>query len=121
MLLSAGPIAPHVVAQHAAPMPTKWSDAVVVVTGASRGIGRAIAQAAAAHGARVGLIARSEDELGEVLQLIGGRGAVAVADVGERGQVHAAIATIAAELGPVDILVANAGIGAYGPFASIDE
>ena len=102
-------------------MPTKWSDAVVVVTGASRGIGRAIAQAAAAHGARVGLIARSEDELGEVLQMIGGRGSVAVADVGERGQVHDAVAAIAAELGPVDILVANAGIGAYGPFASIDE
>ena len=93
----------------------------MVVTGASRGIGRAVAQAAAGHGARVGLVARSEDELGEVLRSIGGHGTVAVADVGDRRQVLAAVAAIEAELGPVDILVANAGIGAYGPFASIDD
>jgi short-subunit dehydrogenase len=101
-------------------MSTSWSDSVVVVTGASRGIGRAVAEAAAAKGARVGLVARSEEELTEVLTSIGGRGAVATADVGNRHQVADAIATIEAELGPVDILVANAGIGAYGPFASIE-
>jgi short-subunit dehydrogenase len=97
-----------------------WSDSVVVVTGASRGIGRAVAEAAAGRGARVGLIARSKSDLDEVLAAVGGRGAVAAADVGDRAQVEAALAAIEAELGPIDILVANAGIGAYGSFVSTD-
>lgn len=92
-------------------------DSVVVVTGASRGIGRAVAVAAAAKGARLGLIARSQDELDATLAAIGGRGMTAVADVGDQSQLSAAVAAIEAGLGPVDGLVANAGIGAYGAFA----
>jgi short-subunit dehydrogenase len=91
-----------------------WADAVVVVTGGSRGIGRAVAEAAAAKGARVGLLARSEPELMATLSAIGGHGAVAVADVGQQSQVEQAVARLRAELGPVDVLVNNAGIGAYG-------
>jgi 3-oxoacyl-[acyl-carrier protein] reductase len=98
----------------------QWSDAVVVVTGASRGIGREVARRAAGRGARVGLVARSRDELERVLAEVGGRGAVATADVGDRVAVGDALASIERELGPADVLVANAGIGAYGPFASID-
>lgn len=92
----------------------------MVVTGASRGIGRAVAEQAARRGARVGLVARSGAELDEVLAAIGGAGAVAVADVAARDEVADAIRSIEAALGGVDILVANAGIGAYGPFADLD-
>ena len=97
----------------------KLHDKVVVVTGASRGIGAAVASAAAAQGARVGLIARTSDDLAAVLAQLGGRGAVAVADVADRVAMEEAIAALEAELGPIDVLVANAGIGAYGPFADI--
>ena len=92
-----------------------WDGATAVVTGASRGIGRAVAKQAAAKGARVGLVARSKDDLDIVLADIGGRGVVAPADIAVRQQVTDAIKAIEAELGPVDVLVANAGIGAYGP------
>jgi short-subunit dehydrogenase len=88
---------------------------VAVVTGASSGIGWALARALAAQGARVGLVARRRDALeklaAEIVQA-GGTAAVAPADVGDRPQTVAAIHEVAARLGPVDLLVANAGVGA---------
>ena len=98
----------------------RWEGSVAVVTGASRGIGRAVALAAARKGAQLGLISRSQDELDAVLEQSGGRGAVAVADVSRREDVERALAEIEAALGPVDILVNNAGIGQYGSFADAD-
>lgn len=95
----------------------QWSGATTVITGASRGIGRAVALAAAAKGAQVGLIARDRTGLEAVLAEAGGRGAIAVADVAEPDQLATALASLEGDLGPVDILVANAGIGAYGAFA----
>src|SRR5947209_14222433 len=92
----------------------RWDGAVAVVTGASRGIGREVAKQAAQHGARLGLVARTGDDLEAVLAEVGGRGAVAVADVADREAAEAAFAKLAADLGPVDILVNNAGIGSYG-------
>lgn len=97
----------------------RWTDATTVITGASRGIGRAVAKAAAAKGARVGLIARSETDLTLALAEAGGRGAIAVADVAQPDQLTRAIASLEAELGPVDVLVANAGIGSYGAFVDV--
>jgi short-subunit dehydrogenase len=97
---------------------TRWEDSVVVITGASRGVGRALAVASARRGARVGLIARSVDDLNETLKAIDGRGVVATADVGDRDQVRRALTDLRGALGPVDILVCNAGIGAYGPLAT---
>jgi len=98
----------------------QWNGSTALVTGASRGIGRAVAKQAAAKGARVGLLARSKADLDQVLTDIGGKGAVAPADIAVRSEVDDAVKRVEAELGPIDILVANAGIGAYGPFADID-
>ena len=63
-----------------------------VVTGASRGIGRAVAEALAARGAAVGLLARSEEELDALARELGPRAVALPADVGDREQVRAAVA-----------------------------
>lgn len=94
----------------------QWQGTTTVITGASRGIGRSVALAAAAKGARVGLIARDKADLEAVLAETGGRGAIALADVADPHALAAALTALEAELGPVDVLVANAGIGAYGAF-----
>jgi len=89
----------------------------VVVTGASRGIGRAIAQAFAERGAEVGLLSRSEEELNELALALTGEGHEAIAaDVGDRDELNRALA----EFGRVDVVVANAGVAHYGPFRDMD-
>ena len=99
---------------------TGWNGAVCLVTGASQGIGRTVARQASDRGARVGLVARTESDLQAVLAEIGGRGAISVADVSRRHDAERAVSEISAALGPIDIIVANAGIGLYGPFAETD-
>jgi short-subunit dehydrogenase len=88
---------------------------VAIVTGASSGIGRALGVRLAADGYRVGLTAR-RGELLEVLageiDAAGGTAAFAVADVGDRAALRHAIAEIEDQLGPADVMVANAGFGA---------
>lgn len=96
-------------------------DKTVFVTGASRGIGAAVAEAVARKGARVGLVARTHDDLDRVLDRLAGQGAAAVADVGDADALAAAFATLERDVGPPDVLVANAGIGAYGPFVDIES
>jgi 3-dehydrosphinganine reductase len=89
----------------------------VVVTGASRGIGRTVANAFAARGCEVGLVARSEEELNELAIALPGEGHEPLpADVGDAQAVAAALD----EFGPVDVLVANAGVAHYGPFRDMD-
>jgi short-subunit dehydrogenase len=92
-----------------------FANQVAVVTGASSGIGRALARALAAEGAKVGLIARRKEQLdalaGEIAAA-GGTAAAAAADVGDRGQVRDAVEEVRQRLGPVDLMVANAGVGA---------
>jgi short-subunit dehydrogenase len=87
--------------------------AVALVTGASRGIGRATARALHARGASVGLVARDARDLAAVAAELGARAAVAPADVADRTAVERAVADVVAALGPVDVLVNNAGAGAY--------
>jgi short-subunit dehydrogenase len=88
---------------------------VAVITGASSGIGWALAKALAAERCKVGLIARRREQLEALAQEIGqagGSAAVAPADVGDRAQVLGAVQEVSAQLGPVDLLIANAGVGA---------
>jgi short-subunit dehydrogenase len=92
-----------------------FANQVAIVTGASSGIGYELARALAWEGCRVGLIARRVeklDELADRIKRIGGISAHAAADVSDRAQVVAAIQEVAAHLGPVDLLIANAGVGA---------
>ena len=86
---------------------------VALVSGAGRGIGREVALALAAAGARVGLLGRTRTALEEVLRECARRGARAVAvpaDVADPGQAAAAVDTVVRDLGPVDLLVPNAGL-----------
>lgn len=90
-----------------------------LVTGAGKGIGRAIVHALARAGAGVGLVARTEEDLRRVAAEVGeaspgARVAVATADVSRREEVEAAVRHIEAELGGVDILVNNAGTSRFG-------
>jgi NAD(P)-dependent dehydrogenase (short-subunit alcohol dehydrogenase family) len=82
------------------------------VTGASRGVGAAIARRFSEEGARVALASRSGDDLGIGLGLR--------CDVSVRAQVEDAVAAAVSELGGLDIVVANAGMGAYGNFLDLE-
>lgn len=88
---------------------------VAVITGASSGIGWALAHALAAEGYKVGLVARRREQLAALAAEIESRGgttAIGVADVAVREEAVAALREVGARLGPVDLLVANAGVGA---------
>ncbi len=94
---------------------TDWSDKVAFITGASSGIGRGLALELARRGAAVGLLARREDLLREVAEEIeahGGKAIALPADVTDAGAVRAAVGALRNEFGPIDLLIANAGVGA---------
>lgn len=96
-----------------------------LVTGASRGIGRAIALAYGRAGADVAVLARTTDELktlADELAQLGRKSLVLTCDVGDRGQVKAAVAAAIGEFGSLEILVNNAG-GAHhaGPFLELTD
>jgi short-subunit dehydrogenase len=91
-----------------------FTNRVAIITGASSGIGRALAVALAAQGARVGVTARRSDFLESLVQEIrtkGGTIEAAPADVEDRQALLAAVHDLAAKLGPVDLMIANAGVG----------
>jgi short-subunit dehydrogenase len=95
-----------------------------IVTGASRGIGRATAKALAARGAQLGLMARGREGLTELANELGpspaGDHMALAADIGQRGAVIRAVDRFAKRAGGLDLLVANAGIAHYGPFADVE-
>jgi NAD(P)-dependent dehydrogenase (short-subunit alcohol dehydrogenase family) len=91
---------------------------VVVVTGASAGLGRAIAQEFARFGAKIGLIARDEAALRETaqeLRIMGGHAIPLPLDVSDEAAVEQAASRIEAELGPIDVWVNNAMVSVFSP------
>ena len=87
---------------------------VALITGASSGIGEALAVELAKQGWKLGLIARRLDRLTELSDKLRSQGATVsavAADVGERSEIVAAITQLAADLGSIDLLIANAGLG----------
>jgi NAD(P)-dependent dehydrogenase (short-subunit alcohol dehydrogenase family) len=92
---------------------TELEGKVAFITGASRGIGAAVARALSQRGVRLGLASRSGDDLGLP-------GAVGLrCDVRKLGDLEAAVATVVERFGRLDILVANAGVGSYHPFLEL--
>jgi NADP-dependent 3-hydroxy acid dehydrogenase YdfG len=87
---------------------------VAIVTGASGGIGAAVARRLHEAGASVGLLSRRGDDLG-LERALG-----LVCDVRDRAAVGAAVDEVVERFGGLDIVVANAGVGAYGPFVELD-
>ena len=95
---------------------------VAVVTGASRGLGKAMAVALADEGARVALVSRSENDLERVAEEIagaGGEAAVFVTDVASDQQVRQTAARIIARFGTVNILINNAGLAVRKPVTEL--
>ena len=99
-------------------------DRVAIVTGAGRGFGRAIAQRFAEAGARVALVARSDDQLNDVAAAITASGGIAVAlpgDVTRQTDVERIVRTATEKLGDVRLLVNNAGTpGPFGPIGVVN-
>jgi short-subunit dehydrogenase len=91
-----------------------FANQVAIITGASSGIGWELAKTLAAQQCAVGLVARRKDRLEALLKEIqstGGKAACAVADVADRPQTVSAIHALRDQLGPVDLLIANSGVG----------
>ena len=91
-----------------------WPDKVVMITGASSGIGRGLAVALGTRGAKLGLVARRVEQLGELvaeIESLGGKALALPADVQSENSMRAAADKLRAEFGPIDVLIANAGIG----------
>jgi short-subunit dehydrogenase len=90
------------------------SGQVAVVTGASSGIGWELARQLAAEGAKVAVVARRAEQLHALQKLItdaGGTAAAFVCDVGSRESVEAMVRAVTEQLGPIDLVIANAGVG----------
>jgi len=100
-----------------------FQDKVVMITGASSGIGRGLAVELARHGATIGLVARRAEVLEEVIREIQSAGGNAVAlpgDVQDAASMLSAADKLSVDVGPIDILIANAGIGPTRDAAKID-
>jgi len=94
---------------------------VAFVTGAGRGMGRAIAHRLGAEGARLAVTDIDKDAAAAVAVELGGDAYPAFVDVTDAGSVGAAVEEVTARLGPIDVLVNNAGWDRMAPFLETDE
>ncbi|MDQ2970297.1 MAG: SDR family NAD(P)-dependent oxidoreductase, partial [Acidobacteriota bacterium] len=100
----------------------RFSDRTVLITGGGRGIGRSIALRFAEEGARVAVVARTDAELEETTRQVEAAGARCLsiaADIRERGSAESSVSRAESELGPVDVLVNNAGVYLWKPFLTM--
>jgi short-subunit dehydrogenase len=91
---------------------------VVVITGASAGLGRATVQEFARHGAHIGLVARGKDGLDAArreVEAVGGKALVLPTDVADADAVEAAAAAVEKKFGPIDVWVNNAMASVFSP------
>ncbi|MFF4440562.1 MULTISPECIES: SDR family oxidoreductase [unclassified Streptomyces] len=102
---------------HRAPALAPLRGRVAVVTGAARGVGAALARQLSEAGMHLALLGREEETLRRTADSLPHRSMCAEADVTDRAALAAAARRVADELGPADVVVANAGIAAGGPFA----
>lgn len=98
---------------------------VALITGGASGIGKASALLLAEHGAKVGVLSRTEKQVNETVEAIrnaGGEAYALVADIANADSIHSAIDELAAHYGRLDIVFANAGInGVWAPIEEITE
>ena len=97
---------------------------VAVITGGNRGIGRAIAGGFAEAGATVVIAARNEKKSAEAAKEIeasGGRAIAVTSDVSDRAQIERMIDTVTSDVGPIDVLVNNAGIGFHADALTLED
>jgi NAD(P)-dependent dehydrogenase (short-subunit alcohol dehydrogenase family) len=102
--------------------PENTKKEVVVITGASAGLGRATAQAFARRGARIGLLARGQDRLDKAradVAALGGEALAISTDVAHSEQVEAAADAVEDKFGPIDIWINNAMTTVFSPFQEI--
>jgi NAD(P)-dependent dehydrogenase (short-subunit alcohol dehydrogenase family) len=100
-----------------------FKNKVVVITGASAGVGRATARAFAHQGANIGLIARGKEGLEAAhreIELIGTRALAIQADVADASAIERAAQTVEDQLGPIDVWVNNAMVTIFAPVSEID-
>lgn len=95
-----------------------------IITGAGKGIGKALAIALAKEGVHLGLIARTTADLENLQQQLGSEYGIKVhiasADISEQSEATSAVSKLIEELGSVDILINNAGIAKFGTLAEMD-
>ena len=101
-----------------------FQDKVVVITGASAGLGRALVREFAGHGATIALLARGIDGLNAAVAEVeagGGKAKAYPTDVADSDQVEAAAQAIESELGPIDIWINNAMVSVFGPLKKMQS
>src|SRR5436190_4913216 len=102
--------------------PGPLRDRVVLITGASSGLGEAAARACARDGARLALAARREDRLRQLVEELDGAGALALrTDIRDPEAIRAMVAATLERFGRIDALVANAGVGYTTPVSELTE